>query len=279
MSVAVKKKVAVVTGSARGIGLNIAEMLACGGESDGMQVVICDIDESEAHAQAKRLKEKGCAVQVVAADLSKPGSGKVLVDQVVKRFGRLDVIVHNVRAGEKRELATEDEANWNLTIDVMLKSVFFVSQAGIAEMAKTGGGAIVNISSVAANLSCPLSPSYHVAKAGVEQLSRYLAVHAGQFGVRVNSIVPGFIVRDEDLARYSAENNTNYRQLAEFAHPGGKVGYAKDVANLVAFLVSDRASFISGQSIVLDGALSVQEQSDLLFRWARKAGRTHIDEG
>lgn len=134
-----------------------------------------------------------------------------------------------------------------------------------------GGGSIVNIGSIAAFMACHESPIYHVAKGGLLQMTRYLAVEAGPYGVRVNAVLPGFIVQDEHLTRYASANNERYREIAEFSHPLRRVGSAEDVSNAVLFLCSSGAHFISGQTVVVDGGLSIQEQSGLLFRFENDA--------
>lgn len=148
-----------------------------------------------------------------------------------------------------------------------LKAAFFASQEAIKQMSKNGGGVIINISSVASDLVCQESPAYHVAKAGINQMTRYLAMHAGAYNIRVNSVVPGFIIQDENMNRYSDELNTHYKKIAEFCHPIGHTGTSADVAEAVFFLCSPQSKFITGQSIVVDGGLIIQEHSNLIFNF------------
>jgi NAD(P)-dependent dehydrogenase (short-subunit alcohol dehydrogenase family) len=131
-------------------------------------------------------------------------------------------------------------------------------------MSGRSGGAIVNISSVAGFMATHESPAYHAVKAGLIQLTRYLAVSAGPAGVRVNCVCPGFIVQDEHRARFDASDNAAYRKDAKAIHPLGQVGTADDVAQAVLFLSSPQASFVNGHVLVLDGGATLIEQFGLL---------------
>ena len=260
-------KVALVTGAARGIGLAIARRFAVG----GALVVIADIKETAGLSAVNMLESIGGNARFLAADLSLPGAAADMVHRCAAEAGRLDVLVNNARAGRRLDLTAESEENWDLALSVGLKSAFFASQAAIAAMARTGGGCIVNIASVAAVLATHESPSYHVAKAGLTQLTRYLAVAAGANQVRVNCVMPGFIVQDDHRTRYDEAGNEAYRRMAEFYHPMGRVGNEGDIAELIAFLCSDRARYISGACLPLDGAATVQEQFGMLMRWPGNA--------
>jgi 3-oxoacyl-[acyl-carrier protein] reductase len=176
-------------------------------------------------------------------------------------------LVNNARAGLRTGLLEETEENWEEGLSVGLRASFFASQEAVRSMSKTGGGSIVNISSVGALATCHESASYHVAKAGLLQMTRYLSDHAGKYNVRTNAVIPGFIVKDENRARFEEKGNMHYKKIAEFCHPMGKVGASDDVAKVVLFLCSTDASFISGQYIVVDGGLINQEPSGLVFKY------------
>jgi 3-oxoacyl-[acyl-carrier protein] reductase len=199
--------------------------------------------------------------------LSRKGEPQQIIQQVVNNWGNIDVLVNNARSGIRTSLFEESEESWEQAISVTLKAAFFASQEAIKQMSITGGGAIVNISSVASHLVCKESPVYHIAKAGITQMTRYLAMHAGVYNIRVNCVVPGFIIQDEHMNRYRAESNKHYKKLAEFCHPLGNTGTSNDVADAVLFLCSTQSAFITGQNIVVDGGLTIQEQSNLIFNF------------
>lgn len=248
-------KVALVTGSARGIGKTIAMAFGHG----GARLAICDINQQASKATLLELRKAGIEAQYFLVDLSKKGEPQRLVSEVAKQMGRLDILVNNARAGARKELREDTEENWELTISVGLRAAYFASQQAIPIMGSKGGGSIVNISSVSAFLVSQESAAYHAAKAGLMQLTRYLAVHAGDQRVRVNSVLPGFIVQDEHRMRYLRNENSAYRARAEGCHPLGRVGYAGDVAEATMFLCSESAGFITGQAIVVDGGFTVQD--------------------
>jgi NAD(P)-dependent dehydrogenase (short-subunit alcohol dehydrogenase family) len=146
---------------------------------------------------------------------------------------------------------------------VMLDATFFASQEAVRHMRTAATGSIINVSSIAASRVVPESPSYHAAKAGVVAITRYLAAVAGPWGIRVNCIEPGFIVKDEHQSQFNADDNRDYRSLAVACHPLRRTGYSDEVAEAILFLASDAARFITGQSIVVDGGLTLQEPFSL----------------
>jgi NAD(P)-dependent dehydrogenase (short-subunit alcohol dehydrogenase family) len=255
-------KVVAVTGAARGIGKCVAWAFG----REGAQVAVCDIDEPTGTATAGEFRDQGVLAAFVPTDLSRPHAPEAMVRQIVQRWGRLDVLVNNARAittGPPSQ--EEDEDAWERAMAVSLRAPFFASQEAIRVMAHTGGGSVVNISSVLAFLVSPHLPaSYHIAKAGLVQLTRYLAACSGRSGVRVNAVLPGFIVQDEHQDRYVREDNHPYRELAEACHPMGQVGRSADVATACLFLCSPEAAFVTGQCLVVDGGATIQEQFGLL---------------
>jgi NAD(P)-dependent dehydrogenase (short-subunit alcohol dehydrogenase family) len=250
-----RDKVALVTGSAQGIGKTIA---ASFGDA-GARVAICDIDRERSNATVLELRKAGIDARYHAVDLSKRGEPGRMVAEVTEKFGRLDILVNNARAGTRSGLLEETEENWDLTMSVGLRAAFFASKEAIPVMRSEGGGSIVNICSISAFLVSQESASYHAAKAGMMQLTRYLAMYAGDRQIRVNAVLPGFIVQDEDRKRYLRNDNNRYRARAEGCHPLRKVGSAGDVADATLFFCSDSANFITGQTIIVDGGLSIQD--------------------
>ncbi len=248
-------KVALITGSARGIGRTIAAALG----HAGAKVAVCDINRDAAMATVLDLENAGIDAWYVAVDLARKGEPQRMVSEVASQCGRLDILVNNARAGARLGFMEDSEENWDLTMSVGLRAAYFASQQAVTIMAACGGGNIVNISSVSAFLVSKGVAAYHAAKAGLIQLTRYLAAQAGCHGIRVNSVLPGFIVQDEYQDRYLRDDNAAYRERAEGCHPIGRVGYSRDVANAVIYLCSESASFVTGQSIVVDGGFTIQD--------------------
>lgn len=256
-------RVVIITGGARGIGKNIAQKFGRMGD----QVIICDLDEGVGDIIISNFKEHGLNVDFFPVDLSQKGTPQRMIQQVANKYGKIDILVNNARSGDKTSLFEETENTWDKTLSVTLKGAFFASQEAIQHMSEKRKGVIINIGSVVANYACDQSPSYHIAKAGVTQMTRYLALQAGRYNIRVNCVVPGFIVKDEHKDRFEDEKNIQYRKIAELSHPIGHIGSSDDVADAVIFLCSPQATFITGQELVVDGGLTIQEQSCLLYKY------------
>lgn len=260
-----KDKVVLITGGARGLGRNLVKAFA----QLKAHVVFSDILKNEGLDAEKQFQKEGLKVSCLEIDLSQKGQAQMMIQKVCDRFGKIDVLVNNARSGSRRAFLEEDETSWRETLSVTLDAAFFASQEGIRLMSKRGEGSIVNIGSVAAEYVCQESPSYHVAKAGLLQMTRYLAANAGKFGVRVNAVIPGFIVQDQHQERFQHQDNTKYRDLANSCHPIGHTGASSDVVSSVLFLSSENARFITGQTITVDGGLTIQDPFDLGYRLTR----------
>lgn len=263
------EKIVIVTGGARGVGRRIAHRLA----RTGGRVYICDVNESAAASAAHDLRTEGLDVRSYKVDLSAEDAPQGMVRHVMGVEGRLDVLVNNAQSKLRRSFLDETTDSWQAGLAVTLNAAFFASQEAARSMRGTGGGVVVNIASVAAFLATHESPAYHVAKAGLVQLTRYLAVACGPLGVRVNCICPGFIVQEEHRGRFLAEDNARYRGLATYCQPTGAVGDSDDVAECAAFLCSDQSRFVNGQAIILDGGATIQEQFSLLHAHAAQKPR------
>jgi len=263
------KKTIVVTGAARGIGKNIAAKFA----ASGATVIIIDRNAALLDKVRQELHTDGLKVETVELDLSMIDKFSEHVKSILKEYGSIDILVNNARAGKKTRPLSETLDNFNLSLDISLKAPLFFSQAVIEETAKRSdlnsdqNKCIINISSVVAQNICKESAAYHIAKAALENLTRYLAVHAGPLGFRVNAIRPGFIVQDEHKEKYESVDNEDYREMTERCHPLRRVGRSNDIANAAMFLGSDLASFITGQVLTVDGGLTIQDQWDLVHTY------------
>ena len=255
-------KTALITGAARGIGLGIARRFA----EEGARVVIADVNVDKGTQAAQGLRDRGLIVDFLPADLSVPGGGEAMVAEAARLTGRVDVLVNNARAGGRLGLLEETEENWDQAMAVGLKAAFFAAQATISLMANRGGCRIVNVASVAAIQATLESPSYHASKSGLLHLTKYLAVAGGPYRAYVNCVLPGLIVQEEHRPRFDSDGNEAYRAMAIIYQPLGEVGAEQDVAEAVLYLCSERARYISGACLTLDGAATAQEPFGLLMR-------------
>ena len=262
MNIKFNNKVVIITGSARGIGFSIAKLFS----KSGAIVIIADIDEENGKKAESEIKLTANKAKYIKLNLSNSKSFKSFINTVYESFGRIDILINNAKAGGKFDLLSENSKNWNITNDVILKSSFFLSQEAVKIMKKQNSGVVLNISSVAGILSTPESPSYHAAKGGLISLTKYLAVHCAQFKGRVNTILPGLIIQNDHLDRFYSDKNESYRKISETYQPGSEVGKEDDIAQAALFLCSDFSKYISGSSLVIDGAATSQEPFGLSFK-------------
>jgi len=271
-------QVAIVTGGAQGIGGATARRLA----EEGARVLIADIDQEAAAANVATIHAAGGTAAFLRADVSNPDDIRAMVDEAVRRFGKLTILVNNAysaRPAGTRGSALEvsDEA-WDFGMGVMLKTIVLGARAAIPEMQRAGGGAIVNISSVHGLLVAPGKVIYETGKAGVIALTKQLACDFGPLGIRVNAICPGHIVTERMQARQWADNPDGLH-FFEQQYPVRRVGKPVDIANAVVFLCSDEASFITGHALPVDGGLTIQLQEDLgvhLAHWIQEHPETKL---
>ena len=261
-------QVAIVTGGALGIGGATARKLA----SEGAKVFIADIDDSSAASNVQSIKKTGGIAVASHIDVSQSGDIARMVDEAVDMYGRLDILVQNafgVIAGESRihgSALTVEEDNWDYGIDVLLKALYLGPKNAIPHMTATGGGSIINLASVHSFLQEPGMLVYESAKAGVVGMTRQMATEFGPDGIRVNAIAPGHIV-GEGLAQIWKDNPTGHEFFAD-QYPLRRTGIPDDIANGIAFLCSEEASFITGHTLAIDGGLSVQLQEKFGLRQA-----------
>ena len=261
-------QVAIVTGGALGIGGATARKLA----SEGAKVFIADIDDSSAASNVQSIKKAGGIAVASHIDVSQSGDIARMVDEAVDMYGRLDILVQNafgVIAGESRihgSALTVEEDNWDYGIDVLLKALYLGPKNAIPHMTATGGGSIINLASVHSFLQEPGMLVYESAKAGVVGMTRQMATEFGPDGIRVNAIAPGHIV-GEGLTKIWKDNPTGHEFFAD-QYPLRRTGIPDDIANGIAFLCSEEASFITGHTLAIDGGLSVQLQEKFGLRQA-----------
>ncbi len=241
-----ESKVAIVTGSARGIGKAIALKFA----KDGYDVVISDILEDVAKETAKEIEALGQKSLVVVADVSKAEDAARLIDETVKAFGRLDVLVNNAGITRDNLAIRMKESEWDMVLNINLKGTFLCSQAAAKVMMKKRSGRIVNIASVSGILGTAGQANYASSKAGVIALTKALARELGPRNITVNAVAPGFIITEmtEKLPEKVKEDYLSQIPLKRGGTP-------EDVANVVAFLASDAASYVTGTTLIVSGGL------------------------
>ncbi len=242
-----KNKIVLVTGASSGIGRAVA--LVCARE--GAKLVVSDVDATAGEETAAMVRALGADAFFVAADVGKPDDHKALINQTLALFGRLDVACNNAGIGGP-SAATADYPidGWAQVININLSGVFYGMQQQITAMLKTGGGSIVNIASVLGAVAFANSPAYTAAKHGVVGLTQAAALEYGTQNIRINAVGPGFI---HTPMISELEKNTDLNNLLVAAHPIGRLGRAEEVAELVAWLASDRASFVTAAYYPVDG--------------------------
>jgi 3-oxoacyl-[acyl-carrier protein] reductase len=247
-----ENKVALVTGSARGIGRAIAETLA----SRGASLVIADLRAELAAVTAQEIATQQIAASTgqrtlaVAVDVVKSDSVKAMVDRVLAEFGRLDILVNNAGVTRDNLIIRMEEADWDLVLDINLKGAFNCSKAVVRTMMKQRYGRIVNIASVSGLVGQAGQANYSASKAGLVGMTKALARELGSRQITVNAVAPGFIPTDltKDLP-------TELKDASLKMIPLGRWGSPQEIAAAVAFLASDEAAYITGHVLSVDGGM------------------------
>jgi len=241
-------RVAVITGAAQGIGFGIATRLA----EEGASVAIVDLDETAAASAAAKL---GGAPHIgVGADVSDAEAVDAAIERVVSELGGIHVLVNNAGITRDNLLFKMTEVDWDLVMGVHLKGAFLMTKAAQKHFVEQKYGKILNLSSVSA-LGNRGQANYSAAKMGVQGFTRTLGIELGPFGINANAIAPGFIateMTDATAARLKMDVD-EFRKLNAEANPVRRVGFPEDIAAAVAFLCSDEASYITGQTLYVDG--------------------------
>jgi glucose 1-dehydrogenase len=245
-----ENKVAIVTGGAKGIGFAIARRFA----KDGARVVIADVNEDAGSRAVEQIGEHG-AVRFVRCDVGDRADVENLVASTVQAWGAIDALVNNAGIVHAADFLDVSEAAFDRVLRVNLKGAFLVAQAvarQMVEQIKQGGapGAIVNMSSVNAVFAIANQVPYSISKGGINQLTKVMALALAPHGIRVNAIGPGSIMTDM-LASVNTNPEAKRRLLSRT--PLGRIGEPDEIAAIAAFLASDAASYITGQTIYADG--------------------------
>ena len=235
-------RVVIVTGAAQGIGAACAHRFA----REAAHVVIADVADAAGQALAAELQ-----ANYVHCDVGDKAQVDALVAQVLRQYGRIDVLVNNAGIFKSADFLDVTEADFDAVLRVNLKGSFLMGQAVAREMAKAGRGSIVNMSSVNSVLAIPNIASYNVSKGGINQLTRAMALALADKGVRVNAVGPGTIATE--LAAKAVLTSDEARNKIMMRTPIKRLGEPGEVADVVAFLASDAASYMTGEIVMVDG--------------------------
>ena len=236
-------KVAIVTGATQGIGLACAERLV----REGARVMLVDIKpEGEQAAQ-----QFGDAARFFAADVSQKADVDAMIAATLQAFGRIDILINNAGVTHAADFLDLHEDDFDRVLRINLKSMFLCGQAAAREMVKQQSGCIINMSSVNSELAIPNQVPYVVSKGGVNQLTKVMALNLAPHGIRVNGIGPGTILTE--LAKKAVLASPEARHTILSRTPMGRCGEPEEVAAIAAFLASDDASYMTGQTIYADG--------------------------
>lgn len=259
-------KVALVTGGAAGIGRATAQAFA----EAGAKVVVADIDANGGEETAAKIRAAGGEATFVRADVSQHNAVKALIKETAKRYGSLDCAHNNAGIeGQRARLGALAEEAWDRTIAINLKGVWLCMRYEITQMARQAGGAIVNTASVAGHVGLSRYGAYSASKHGVIGLTKTAALEYMRLGIRVNAVCPGFI--ETDMLKRALEGTTAsglsqqlmrrirggiVRRALAAQHPARRMGSAEEIAQAVLWLCSERASFVNGHALVIDGGFT-----------------------
>ena len=249
-------KVALVTGAASGLGAETARRLA----REGAAVMLSDLSIAAGEAVAAEIIASGGRAGFIAHDVTSEDDWAAAVGATTAAFGRLDILVNNAGiVGNQLELMTHTLADWRRILAVNLDGVFLGMRAVGPVLAAQGGGSVINLSSILGKVGMANTAAYSASKGGVLMLTKAAAIEWAPLGIRVNSVHPGFI--DTPMvanALHASENGNEMRSAIIAAHPLGRLGVPREIADAVVFLASDEASFMTGAELVVDGGYTAQ---------------------
>ena len=253
-----ESKVALITGGASGIGRACAEMFA----REGARVAVSDISLERAQATTQFITSNGGDAIAISGDVSVGDDAQNMVSATVEKFGKLDVLVNSAGVSARNAMpkGSSPEEVWDKVIDVNLKGTYMVSWHAMPEMAKSGGGSIINLSSIMGLVGYPVGMGggfnpYNPSKGGVLQFTRNLAIDSASKNVRVNCICPGYV--ETDLTSALTKDAEALSRL-ETLHPIGRLGQPEEIAYAALYLASDESGFVTGTPLVVDGGYTAQ---------------------
>ncbi|MGG4605268.1 SDR family oxidoreductase [Paenalcaligenes sp. Me131] len=251
----VAEKVALVTGGALGIGRATAELLA----REGAKVVVTDVKQKEGEEVVARIKAQGGEAIFVQHDASSEEQWKAAIAESLKAFGKLNIVVNNAGIALGKTVEDTTLAEWRKVQEINLDGVFLGTKYGIEALRKSGGGSIVNLSSIEGLVGDPGLAAYNASKGGVRIFTKSAALHCAQagYGIRINSVHPGYIWTPMVAGLAESEQTEKYKRLVSL-HPIGHLGEADDIAYGILYLASDESKFVTGSELVIDGGYTAQ---------------------
>jgi len=245
-------KVAIVTGASSGIGRSVAQVYA----KNGASVVVSDVNDAGGAETVNLIQKEGGQAVYCHADVSNAEDCEKLVDFTTKKYGRLDLACNNAGIGGESNLTGAYSIDgWEKIIGINLSGVFYSMRYEIPAMLKAGGGAIVNMASILGQVGFATAPAYVAAKHGVIGLTQTAAVEYAKEGIRINSVGPGFI---NTSMISNLDSNPEVHNMLVGLHPIGRLGQPEEVAELVLWLSTDKASFVTGSYYPVDGGYLAQ---------------------
>ena len=244
---------AIVTGGGRGIGEGICLELAL----EGAIVAVVDHNENSIDKVIKKILKLGGSAVKICSDIGTKEACQQIINTAVDKLGGLDILVNNAAPSRNKSKAGNiTDADWDIHQNIVLNAPAILADAASKHLKMSGQGAIVNISSVLGEQIGSISWPYHVSKAGLNHLTRWLAVRFGSEGIRVNAVSPGLVDRDEGP---KLSDNLAHKALVKEVIPLGRPAKTKEIAQVVAFLCSKKSSYITGQILVVDGGGNICE--------------------
>lgn len=257
MSGRLEGKVALITGSTSGIGRATAVLFA----AQGARVVVNGRRRELGQQVVQEIRSAGGIAEYLYADVSRSEEVQGLVDATVRAYGRLDILMNNAWSGRNASVTELEEADWDLGMDAGLKAAYLGCKFAIPHMIQSGGGSIINTSSIHGLMAARRASPYDVVKAALINLTHQVAADYGRQGIRCNTILPGWIITEKVEERLKTNPQRMYQ--TQRIYPLGRPGYPKEIAYAALFLASDEASFVTGHAMVVDGGLSIQLQDSL----------------
>lgn len=247
-------KVAFVTGGGSGIGREVA----LGFAREGASVMVADVVEKGAAETVNLIRSAGGKAEYVLVDVSKLADVQHAIQQTVQKFGKLNYAVNNAGiSGEQAVVADMSEAGWNRVIGINLNGVFFGVKSEIPEILRAGGGAIVNLASILGAVGFASSAAYTAAKHGVVGLTQSAALEYAAQGIRINAVAPGFIYTPMIMGIGMAEGSDAFNYISGL-HAMKRMGRPSEIAEAIIWLCSDKASFVTGTTLFVDGGYTAQ---------------------
>jgi NAD(P)-dependent dehydrogenase (short-subunit alcohol dehydrogenase family) len=256
-----KQRVVVVTGSTRGIGAGVARRFA----AEGASVVVTGRSRKPGEAVVDTITEEGGEALFVQADMRDPAEIEALIQHTVEEYGRVDVLVNNAGVQTETTASEATLSDWEFVIETDFRSFWLCAKHAVEAMPE--GGTVLNMSSNHAFLTMPGLYPYNAVKAGINGMTRAMALELGPHGITVNTINPGWVEIKRTREEFESDEEYEYTKAI---HPTGRLGAPADVAGLAAFLASDDATFITGESVLVDGGRSQVMQDELYRAYAEE---------